>query len=94
MRQKKSRFTILVLAILTLSSIWTLPLAHAVVPPEVPGGGEYYSDYGVLDTDTYFLYPWEDTSIQVGFSKYGELINEDQVNSSTRTKVWDSDMTE
>ncbi len=78
MRTKKSRFTILVLAILTLSSIWMLPLANAIVPPEVPGGGEYYSDYGVLDTDTYFLYPWEDTSIQVGFSKYGELIDENQ----------------
>ena len=53
-----------------------LPLANAIVPPEVPGGGEYYSDYGVLDTDTYFLYPWEDMSIQIGFSKYGELIDE------------------
>ena len=38
-------------------------LANAVVLPEVPGGGTYYSDYGLLDTDTYLLYPWEDTSI-------------------------------
>ncbi len=71
----KPRFTILLLTILTLSSIWMLPLANTMVPPEVPGGGTYYSDYGLLDTDTYLLYPWEDTSIQVGFSKYGELID-------------------
>ena len=76
METKNNRFTILLLAVLILSSIWMLPLATAVVPPEVPGGGTYYSDYGVLDTDTYLLYPWEDTSIQVGFSKYGELIDE------------------
>ena len=76
METKNKRFTILLLAVLILSSIWMLPLANAVVLPEVPGGGTYYSDYGVLDTDTYLLYPWEDTSIQVGFSKYGELIDE------------------
>ncbi len=78
MRRKNSRLTILVLAILTLSSIWTLPLTLVALPPEVPGGGTYFNDYGVLDTDTYFLYPWEDTSIQVGFSRYGELIDENQ----------------
>jgi len=77
MSTKKSRFIILVLTVITLSSIWTLPLTYAVQPPQVPGGGEYYSDYGVLDDDTYFLYPWEKTSIDIGFSKYGELINED-----------------
>jgi len=76
METKNNRSTILLLAILLLSSIWMLPLANAVVLPEVPGGGTYYSDYGVLDTDTYLLYPWENTSIQVGFSKYGELIDE------------------
>ncbi|MFW6109009.1 MAG: hypothetical protein ACOC6N_01030, partial [archaeon] len=75
---KKTRFTNLVLAVLILSSIWIVPLANAVVPPEVPGGAEYYNDNGVLDTDTYLLYPWEDTSINIGFSKYGELIDENQ----------------
>ena len=60
----KPRFTILLLTILTLSSIWTLLLSNAVVPPEVSGGGTYYSDYGLLDSDTYLLYLWEHESIQ------------------------------
>ena len=76
-KKNKSRVSILILSILTLSSIWMTPLAHAVVPPEVPGGGEYYTDYGVLDSDTYFLYPWENKSLTVGFSKYGEIIDDD-----------------
>ena len=59
METKNNRFTILLLATLILTSTWMLPLANAVVLPEVPGGGTYYSDYGVLDTDTYLLYPWE-----------------------------------
>ncbi len=75
-KKNKSRVSILILTILTLSSIWMTPLAHAVVPPEVPSGGEYYTDYGVLDSDTYFLYPWENKSLTVGFSKYGEIIDD------------------
>ncbi len=75
MKTTKPRFTILVLSIILLSSTWMLPLATAALP-ETPGGGDTYTDYGLLDSDTYILYPWEDTSLQVGFSKYGELIDE------------------
>ncbi|MCW4013180.1 MAG: hypothetical protein NWF07_09355 [Candidatus Bathyarchaeota archaeon] len=74
MKTTKPRFTILVLSILLLSSTWMLPVATAALP-ETPGGGDTYTDYGLLDSDTYILYPWEDTSLQVGFSKYGELID-------------------
>jgi len=31
--------------------------------------------YGVLDSDKYSLYPYTDTSLNVGFSKFGELID-------------------
>ena len=75
MKTTKPRFTILVLSILLLSSAWMLPVATAALP-ETPGGGDTYTDYGLLDSDTYILYPWEDTSLQVGFSKYGELIDD------------------
>jgi len=34
----------------------------------------YTSVEGVLDSDYYSLYPYETTSVDVGFSKYGELI--------------------
>jgi len=38
---------------------------------------DYALIYGVLDTDTYTLYPYEtDTSLIIGFSKYGEFIND------------------
>ena len=78
MKKTASRITTtIILLILTASSLWMLPLANAVEPPVVSGGGEYYADYGVLDSDTYILYPWEEKSLQVGFSKYGEIINAD-----------------
>jgi len=35
----------------------------------------YYSASGNLDTDKYYLYPYEKTSLQLGYSIFGELIN-------------------
>jgi len=75
-KKNKSRVSILILTILTLSSLWITPLAVAMEPPVVPGGGEYFTDEGVLDSDTYILYPWEKESLTVGFSKYGEMIDD------------------
>ena len=48
-------------------------MVSAVTPPTL--GGDYGSIDGVLGTDTYTLYPWDESSVNVGFSKYGELIN-------------------
>jgi hypothetical protein len=41
--------------------------------------GTHESDWymvvqGVLTTDTYDFYPWEEQSVDFGFSKFGELI--------------------
>lgn len=36
---------------------------------------DYCRIYGVLGNDTYELYPYETKSSQVGFSRYGELVN-------------------
>jgi hypothetical protein len=50
-------------------------LVNAATPPAVPG--DYVSVEGLLDTDTYILYPYEEESIDIGFSKYGEMIDGD-----------------
>ncbi|MDP2899468.1 MAG: hypothetical protein Q8O47_00670 [Candidatus Bathyarchaeota archaeon] len=75
--ENKKIGSILTVAILLLSTlIVAAPPIGAVAPPTV--GGDYYFDMGVLDTDTYTLYPWDESSVNIGFSKYGELINPDE----------------
>jgi len=65
--------TILTLLVLLTSSI--IPMVFAGTPPTIPGNEEYMNDEGVLDSDTFVLYPYEEKSINIGFSKYGELID-------------------
>jgi hypothetical protein len=64
--------TILAILILITSSV---TIAFAGTPPNIPGNEEYMNDEGVLDSDTFVLYPYEEKSINIGFSKYGELID-------------------
>lgn len=65
-----------VIGIFILSTMISgVTLASALTPPVVDD--EYYEDHGLLDTDTYTLYPWQKESINVGFSQYGEMISED-----------------
>jgi hypothetical protein len=66
--------TILAILILITSSV---TIAFAITPPTIPGNEEYMNDEGVLHSDTYVLYPYEEKSINIGFSKYGELIDGD-----------------
>lgn len=65
--------TILAILVLLTSSI--IPMVFAGTPPTIPGNEEYMHDDGVLDSDTYILYPYEEKSLNIGFSKYGELID-------------------
>jgi len=67
--------TILAILILLTSSV--IPMVFAGMPPTIPGNEEYMNDEGVLDSDTFVLYPYEEKSINIGFSKYGELIDGD-----------------
>ena len=67
----------LVCLILLSSILSFLPIVIAGVPPSIPGSEEYIADYGLLHNDTYVLYPWEKKSLDIGFSKYGELVNPD-----------------
>ena len=65
--------SILTIGVLLLSML--VPMVAAVTPP--PVGGTYMNDEGVLHSDTYSLYPYEEKSLSIGFSKYGELIDDD-----------------
>jgi hypothetical protein len=68
--------SVTILAVLLVSSILSfIPLVMATTPEGMEE--DYHDDYGVLGTDTYILYPWEEESLNFGFSKYGELINPD-----------------
>ena len=72
----KKQTSLLLIGVLLLSSILgVIPLANAALPPTVPGNEDYMSTEGLLDSDTYILYPYEEESIDVGFSKYGEMID-------------------
>ena len=72
----KKLTSMIAIGLLVLSALLpTLMTVSAVTPPSL--GGDYNSVNGVLDTDTYTLYPWDDSSINIGFSKYGELISAD-----------------
>jgi hypothetical protein len=70
---KKSVITILAVAVVLLSFLGPLfyaPIVQAQDPAEW-----YMTVPGVLDSDYYTLYPYENKSLKLGFSKYGELIN-------------------
>jgi hypothetical protein len=69
---KKSIIAILMTTIFILSMIAPAMIVHATTDPS----DWYMTTKGVLATDYYSLYPYEtDTSLNVGFSKFGELIN-------------------
>ncbi len=71
---KKSIIAMLISAVFllsTLTPLLTVPTAYAVDPDDW-----YMTVEGVLDSDTYWLYPYAtDKSLKIGFSKYGEMIN-------------------
>jgi len=73
-KDKQKLSSIFILILLLSSSLLAL-FAYAVTPPVIPGDEDNVADYGVLHSDTYDLYPWEEKSLNIGFSKYGEMIN-------------------
>ena len=73
MDKKKALIGLSVTAIIVLSlfasMLYSVPVM--AVDPE-----DWYTTIeGVLGTDTYSLYPFEEKSLKVGLSKFGELIN-------------------
>jgi hypothetical protein len=69
--------TVLILTVLIITSLFIrlTPAAH------LSAYGAYDQDYltvhGNLHNDTYILYPFDNKSLKIGFSKYGEMIDYD-----------------
>jgi len=72
---KKALIAILMGTVFLISTLG--PLINVFgTPASVPDDPSWYQTVqGVLDTDTYYLYPYGDGSLKVGFSKFGELID-------------------
>jgi hypothetical protein len=76
---KKSLIAIIATVIMLLSFLAPLLTVQAT---EV--NSDYTASYGVLSSDTYAFYPFATTSLNVGFSKYGELIG---INATANTSI-------
>ena len=77
MNKPKKQTALIIIATLLLSTILSITGIHAVEPPTVPGHETYQTIDGVLDTDEYILYPYDEVNVDIGFSKYGEMIDGD-----------------
>ncbi|MFH1180235.1 MAG: hypothetical protein V1710_07740 [Candidatus Bathyarchaeota archaeon] len=77
MNKPKKQTSLIVIAILLLSTILSITTVQAVEPQPVPGQEAYQTIEGVLDSDTYILYPYDEINVDIGFSKYGEMIDGD-----------------
>jgi hypothetical protein len=74
MKMKKSIMAILGTAVIVLSLLAPVMIRTGVAADP---SAWYKTVNGVLDTDTYALYPFAtDASLKIGFSQYGEFINE------------------
>jgi hypothetical protein len=68
---KKSAIAIFAATILLLSTVTMLYAPGVIASP----GPDNATIQGVLSSDYYTLYPYETTSIDIGISKYGEMID-------------------
>jgi hypothetical protein len=68
---KRSAIAVLMATLIMLSFVGSVLYVHGADP-----SSWYMTVSGVLDTDTYALYPFEnDESLTIGFSQFGELID-------------------
>ncbi|HDJ22114.1 MAG TPA: hypothetical protein ENF19_02805, partial [Candidatus Bathyarchaeota archaeon] len=74
--KKLQKATPLAIVILLLVSTMAATV-YASEPPTIPGHETYQSVEGLLETDVYTLYPYDEASLDIGFSKYGEMIDGD-----------------
>ncbi|MEM2911359.1 MAG: hypothetical protein QW146_02510 [Candidatus Bathyarchaeia archaeon] len=73
MEKRKKLTTILSAAIIVTAIFAPLLFVKTVVAADPTNW--YMTVNGVLDSDTYMLYPYASESLKVGFSKFGELID-------------------
>jgi len=68
-----------IMSILTISMLLaaSVPLMTSAIgiPPGADSADWYKTVEGVIDTDTYTLYPYQAKPLTIGFSKFGEMIN-------------------
>jgi hypothetical protein len=72
---KKSLIAILATAVMIVSFLAPVMLANKAYALSADPTSWYYTENGVLGTDSYLLYPYKSASMNIGFSKYGELID-------------------
>ena len=73
MKASKSKLLAIALVLVTFLSL--VPLA--TLQDSFVNVEEYGLLRGVLDSDTYALYPYESKSLDIGFSKYGSMVSRD-----------------
>lgn len=64
---------VVLLMFVSMFAVFSLPAETAYVDVD-----DYAYLEGVLDTDSYVLYPYENKSLDIGFSMYGEMVNPDE----------------
>jgi hypothetical protein len=68
--------TVITLIIMMLIPMMVVPVIPVSADPDDPADW-YMNVNGVLTSDTYSLYPFYEKSIDIGFSKFGEMISYD-----------------
>ena len=76
-------FAIITMLTTLLVPMFLIPIIQAADPSDW-----YMTVDGVLDTDYYTLYPYEDNSLNVGFSKFGELIGINPMDDQSVPANW------
>ncbi|MGQ9565051.1 MAG: hypothetical protein ACUVT5_00700 [Candidatus Bathyarchaeales archaeon] len=78
-KAKMATLAVLLTAIIVVSIVASMTSANTLGDMTILGQPyaetDYKKIYGILHNDTYLLYPYENKSVDVGFSKYGELMN-------------------
>jgi len=72
MKMSKKKLLAIVLTLTTFLAMFAI--LRPAVSTEVIDVDNYCWIEGVLDSDTYALYPYAQESLDIGFSKYGEMI--------------------
>lgn len=73
---KRTFLAITVTLMLMLAAVnFAVPTFGFGLPAGADAASWYTTVEGVLDTDTYALYPYQKKSLTIGFSQFGEMIN-------------------
>lgn len=74
-KMKKSVIAVLTATIIMLSSMTPMLMIQPTRAQNTDPASWYMTVPGVLNSDTYSLYPFSSTPLTIGFSQFGELVN-------------------